>query len=447
MHASQGSTIRNSQTREGFFARLPNCSLTVNWNQAVTHLTLLVSLVTPGLILTGCSSPLKPQTASAVIGESLQNEAVLLAVPLGRIGTACADKKQGVINQDPTADVTILAAQKAGWIEVAADGSSFWKITPLTLPPSSLEKMKESGKRLVAYGCDYQVFGFLLARKALQGIGTISQTSGTTGTAEFTWKWQVVSNGQKLLDSLSADQLKGLEPFLQYQISSQTDPRPHLADIAKDAGAHSEKQAFIRLGDGWHVALDDRTLADEIGKKLGTKHLIVEVGRVGKSCPEEDGTIDLEPNESIDTIVARKAGYVVVTPEGRDFWRVELTAKGREVFLQDTGGMFHDASKGQGCDYQEADFAVAKQAVDIRDVRYDGDTAEVHYARKWVPTDLGAMLGEKGKVYTQLAPDERNRLRRDLAWAVISPALPLPVAEEALEDGKAELTRYNERWR
>jgi len=85
----------------------------------------------------------------------------------------------------------------------------------------------------------------------------------------------------------------------------------------------------------------------KLDRKIATKEIqshfngnqstiVVEVGRVSSHCAyvKKDGsevTQDLNPETSLRAVVAIKAGYVSATPDGAEFWRVNLTDKGRRA--------------------------------------------------------------------------------------------------------------------
>ncbi|HWX56668.1 MAG TPA: hypothetical protein VN176_18950 [Verrucomicrobiae bacterium] len=202
-------------------------------------------------------------------------------------------------------------------------------------------------------------------------------------------------------------------------------------------------------------ALDrDAALKKIKAKTEGDIELRVAAGRVGSHCGffelgGQKSINNTDPTTEIAAIVAVKAGYVTVTPDGKDYWQVNLTEKGRASMTHESFG--HTVSAG--CNYQYVKFLVARdQAVEVRGVAAatnDGTMCEVHYVWKWVSSDLGKSLQEDGSVYKQLTPQQQKELRGDLnasAWAKQWLEIPIP-SEANLKPGRATFKKFDDGWR
>ena len=111
--------------------------------------------------------------------------------------------------------------------------------------------------------------------------------------------------------------------------------------------------------------MDKNTAAAEIKPHLqaADNSLFFLIGRVGTDCVELDSAgrerkIDLNPTSNINTIVAQRAGYATVTPDGKGFWKVALTEQGSAVLAAANQKPYAPNARN-GCDYQQVDFLVA----------------------------------------------------------------------------------------
>ena len=86
--------------------------------------------------------------------------------------------------------------------------------------------------------------------------------------------------------------------------------------------------------------------------------ILLNVGRVGSKCfntgyPKgEQITVDLTPDKNLGTAVATLAGYVTVKTDGQDYWRVDLTEKGKAAPNMDRLKFGDDHNTLNGCDHR-----------------------------------------------------------------------------------------------
>ena len=80
----------------------------------------------------------------------------------------------------------------------------------------------------------------------------------------------------------------------------------------------------------------------------------------------------------------------------------------------------------------------------------DEKSPEAQYVWTWKATPLGAMLREKGSVYTQLTPAEKKDLTQWMTHPSYGPALQLPIPEEhtppLVERASAKFTMLTDGW-
>jgi hypothetical protein len=392
----------------------------------------------------GCSGPSR-RTASAVIDHELKDAKVSLQVNLGRIGRECA--------LDPTSDVRYFAAQKAGVITITPDGADFWEIEPVGLKPASHDNSAAS--QSPASGCDYAPVVLPLAQKTLVDVAGIHPLEDGTAEASFTWKWALTPRGEKIINQLSPSQLEDLDARLYSPYSEQPALRFRVTDVSESTKPHEGKKSLKKSADGWRVVFDEEMAAQVIADKLAfePQELFVDIGRVNSRCVTVVGKTEVEtgvnPDKNINTVTAAKAGYVSFAPDGKDYWRVNMTDKGRAIFVRDSkGNGMLERNTLKGCDFQKVSFIVAQpRLVQITRVTADEESSEVEYVWKWVPTDLGLALGERGETYSKLTAAERSDLQKILAVDEFTPALSLPVPspEQAIAThSKIKLTRAQE---
>jgi hypothetical protein len=176
--------------------------------------------------------------------------------------------------------------------------------------------------------------------------------------------------------------------------------------------------------------------------------LWVDVGRIGLSCEP------LPPANNIELTIAKMAGIVTVKPDGKNFWQVSLTDKGRA--LPEAKKLESDPpdTKG-GCSSQQLTIPLAtREFVDVTGITGSENEAQVDFRYKWKPTELGSALNENGAIYTKLTADQQSSIRNmihgrsTLFWAAAP--LELPITEMDQNFGvasKARFQKYDDGWR
>ena len=200
-------------------------------------------------------------------------------------------------------------------------------------------------------------------------------------------------------------------------------------------------------------AMDKQTAAAEIKTYLQVDDntLFIKIGRLGTNCVELDSAgrktkLDLNPASDINTIVAQRAGYATVTPDGKGFWRVALTDQGNAALAAENGKPYA-AKAGNGCDYQQVDFVVATpELVGVTDVTADSNAPEADYSWKWKVTDLGKMLRRDGKVFPSLTPLQQAELQTHIHGLVQFLPIPVP-AGDFIGSSTAKFQRMIDGWR
>lgn len=200
--------------------------------------------------------------------------------------------------------------------------------------------------------------------------------------------------------------------------------------------------------------LDRETAAAKINRRfrIEQRDLLFDVGRIASHCYVEVAgrkyETDLNPAENVPTIIAMKAGYVNVTPDGKGYWKVALTDKG-QAFMTAQHQRLYGREVNMGCDFEQAQFAIAKASVvQVTGVTTGEDSRLVGYRWKWAPTELGIALRENGDLYLKLAPNERAYLRDNLNLLGSGPDLPIPVPPEGtINVATAKFNHYDDGWR
>ena len=196
--------------------------------------------------------------------------------------------------------------------------------------------------------------------------------------------------------------------------------------------------------------MDKTTAAAEIKPHLqaGDNILFLKIGRVGTDCVELDSAgretkFDLNPTSNINTIVAQRAGYATVAPDGKGFWKVALTDQGKAA-LKETP---YASNARNGCDYQQVNFVVATpELVSITDLTADMDAPKADYSWKWKVTGLGEMLRRNGKVFSTLDPLQQAELQTHIHGLVQPLLLPVP-PEDFIGHSTVKFQRMVDGWR
>ena len=196
--------------------------------------------------------------------------------------------------------------------------------------------------------------------------------------------------------------------------------------------------------------LDEKTAEEQVEEyvKRDPAHFFVDIGRVGTACvlTLPDGSeilTDMSPMKQVTSLAAQTAGYISVTPDGKGFWKVGLTEKGKAAMSDNP---VPNPPK-KGCDYQEADFMLGTQElVRITDISADKDAPDVGYLWRWNVTDLGRELRADGKIYAALTPEQRKALHDRLTTRIVDFPIPAP-QENYLKTGAVSFKRYTDGWR
>jgi hypothetical protein len=191
----------------------------------------------------------------------------------------------------------------------------------------------------------------------------------------------------------------------------------------------------VLLGCSGGKTLDKVTAAREIKVNLSVSGNVssATIGRVGTSCVELDPAgrekkLNLDPGADIGTLVAQRAGYLTVTPDGKGFWKIALTEQGSAALAAAKGKPYAHRAHG-GCDYQLIDFLLATpELVDVVSVTADENNPEVDYLWKWKTTDLGRMLRQDGKIFPSLTLLQQAELQNHIFS--LAPRLNLPAPQE-----------------
>jgi hypothetical protein len=184
--------------------------------------------------------------------------------------------------------------------------------------------------------------------------------------------------------------------------------------------------------------------------------LSLDIGRTGTECYflGDGSTVDVgyRPETDIETIVAVKAGYVVVKSAEKDRWDISLTDKGNAIISAEHRKPFYHRV-GNGCDEYQIAFPIARaHASDVAGPKAEAGTYEYTYSWKWEVTQLGVALRQDGDVYPKLTSSQKNDLQ-ELAKVPRGlndgPVLPIPVPSEANNPprpGTGIFQKENDRW-
>ena len=202
-----------------------------------------------------------------------------------------------------------------------------------------------------------------------------------------------------------------------------------------------------------HDSLDRDSAAEKISSRLSAnpKHIMLRIGRVGSHCETidfhgESHEIDQDPNKN-DSVVAVKAGYITAVPDGKGYWKVALTDKG-QAFLNQYPARARESEGEKGCEFRQIDFPIATASlVNITGITAGDAERQVDYTWKWVVTDLGVALRQKGEIYPKLTPKQLDYLQFSMNLGSDNPKLPLPVPEDMEIRDTATFKHYDDGWR
>lgn len=204
-----------------------------------------------------------------------------------------------------------------------------------------------------------------------------------------------------------------------------------------------------------HDSLDRESAAKAINSRfeMDQKHILFNLGRVGSHCETvvlpsgEPFESDQDPGKDTSALIAARAGYITVVPDGKDYWKVTLTDKG-QAFLNQHPDHHVEIERTKGCEFRLVAFPVATASVvDVTGVTTGDVEREVDYTWKWVLTDLGVSLRENGEIYQKLTPHERDLLESSLNAGSIGPKLPLPIPDDKVNRATSNFKRYDKGWR
>ena len=204
--------------------------------------------------------------------------------------------------------------------------------------------------------------------------------------------------------------------------------------------------------------LNEKAAFASIDKRLKGEGqvLMVRIGRVGSHCVSmevngETYPVDISPDQDLDTIIARKAGYVAVTSDGNDYWKVTLTSSGH-AFVDSQHEQPYSPEAPNGCDYSSLDMPLARPvAVKVTGITGDNDSAQATYLWKWQLTELGTMLQGSGPIYSTLTTEQKEKLSKLLSDSTFAPDKSAPMPSDsptgATYEAKAQFKRSQAGWR
>jgi DNA-binding MarR family transcriptional regulator len=192
--------------------------------------------------------------------------------------------------------------------------------------------------------------------------------------------------------------------------------------------------------------------------QLWTRSLILKIGRVGPNCyflsSGQEVPLNLTPSDDTELTVAQRAGYLTVTPDGKDFWKVELTEKGRASLAQNEQVSHRSPyghETGNGCDFYQVEFPIARAtAIEITASRPDEQSCEYDFSWRWQPTELASVLQRDAEIFSRLTPQEKEQLSKEINAFGGSPPLPVPFpssAESSLNKRTAVFTKHSDGWK
>jgi len=220
----------------------------------LTGLTLLLLC----LCFTECSGNKDKKAALEAVNESLDRDAFALPLDLGRVGEACGDIPAFATTPDLAAQARYYSAKKAGLITITPDGANFWKVELVHRDPELLERLAKD-KHNQQNGCNSVPFLFEVAVRSVSELVNLQRITDEKSEAEFTWKWDLTPEGQKLVNALSPAERIQLSDKLQH-VQSDGVYRPfpddlafNLADLSRSSRPRPAKMMLKRSGNGWVV--------------------------------------------------------------------------------------------------------------------------------------------------------------------------------------------------
>jgi hypothetical protein len=208
-------------------------------NKAAAFLLLTALAFVPG-----CSGKKDQKAVIDALNKSMNRDRIMLDLPLGRVGQACANSN---IEHKPVPEqATYAGAQKAGLITITPDGPDFWKVELVNPSPQMAEALKKAAHYTMD-GCDSMAFSFPVGYKAVSEVRNISKVDDSQSEVEFTWKWTLASWGTKFAGALTPQELAGLNDHLKNPgLDHQRDPSFNIADMAQTGALQTAKKTLSK---------------------------------------------------------------------------------------------------------------------------------------------------------------------------------------------------------
>ncbi len=200
--------------------------------------------VTLIVLAAGCSGKKDQKALIDVLNKSMNRDRIMLDLPLGRVGQACANSN---IEAKPVPEQAIyFAAQKAGFITITPDGAGFWKVELVNPSPQVTEALKTAAHNTMD-GCDLMRFSFSVAYKSVSEVRNIRKVDGDQSEVEFTWKWTLAQWGTKFVSTLSPQELAGLNDHLKNPaLDRQRDSSFNIADMTKTGALQTAQKTLSK---------------------------------------------------------------------------------------------------------------------------------------------------------------------------------------------------------
>ena len=150
---------------------------------------------------------------------------------------------------------------------------------------------------------------------------------------------------------------------------------------------------FVLLS-GCSGGLSRKAAGRAIENSGGAIMMGVTYGRLGTKCADEEKHVkNQDPATDIVHVASSAAELIRVTPDGPNFWKVELTGGKPSRPPVRTSYRF----VANGCDYEGILITLANQSVmDVGSINQITDsTAEAEYTWKWALTPAGAKIVDR----------------------------------------------------
>ena len=253
-------------------------------------------LVTIVLLVAGCSGKKDQKAVIDALNKSMNRDRIMLALPLGRVGKACADSN---IESKPVPEQVIYAdAQKAGLITITPDGAGFWKVEWVN-PSSQMADFLKKASHNTIDGCDSRSFSFSVAYKAVIQIQNVRKVDNNQTEVEFTWKWTLGSFGTKLVSGLSSQELAELDDHLKNPVlDQQHDSSFNITDMAQPGAPHTAKMLLSKSGNDWVAEPSSDGRVAEAKRKY--EALQAQLAQLENSMPKPGEWVRAESTDKMD---------------------------------------------------------------------------------------------------------------------------------------------------